>query len=209
MPSNLNALIRYKTINSCLHGGKRKWSIDELIEKCSEALAEYRGIYRQISERTIRDDIRVMRSEILGFSAPIQQDRGLYFYSDPAYSILTVGLTDPDLVLRIIKLLTEIRQDVSHPELEIILEKLGGLSKYEAGRSEDQKTGKIRSRLSSIFDGEEETPLFSGTSDRTFEEPDGKPVLEYGSFSGFLREEKAAPSSGRLVTWQDIFSLLR
>jgi hypothetical protein len=83
MPANLNALIRCKTINSCLFGGKRKYDIGELIEACSEALSEARGRTTKISERTIRDDIHVMRSEILGFNAPIEQKDGLYFYSDP------------------------------------------------------------------------------------------------------------------------------
>jgi hypothetical protein len=103
MPANLNALIRYKTINSCLYGGKRRWSITELKEKCSEALAEYRGRYDTISERTIRDDIRVMRSDILGYNAPVEQQKGLYFYTDPGYSIMSLSFTDSELIERIIR----------------------------------------------------------------------------------------------------------
>ena len=124
MPSNLNALIRYKTINSCLYGGGRRWSLDELIEKCSEALTEYRGRKNSVSERTIRDDIRVMRSDILGFNAPIKQKEGLYYYHDPYYSILSVSLTDSGLIEKIIKVLKKISSEVSHPELEILLAKL-------------------------------------------------------------------------------------
>jgi len=127
MPSNLNALIRYKTINSCLYGGRRKWSIGELIERCSEALAEYRGRYDLVSERTIRDDIRVMRSDILGYNAPIRQQKGLYYYSDPSYSIMTISLTDSGLVERIIRLLLQVRKELNHPEIEMILDKLAGL----------------------------------------------------------------------------------
>lgn len=124
MPANLNALIRYKTINSCLAGGRRRWSIDELRERCSEALAEDRGRYSTVSERTIRDDIRVMRSDILGFNAPIKQEGGLYFYSDPAYSILSLSITDAGLAEQIYWLLMNMRDKVSHPELEIILQRL-------------------------------------------------------------------------------------
>ncbi|HLO60155.1 MAG TPA: hypothetical protein VK179_15505 [Bacteroidales bacterium] len=127
MPANLNALIRYKTINSCLFGGKRRWSIDELIEKCSDALAECRGRYERISERTVRDDIRVMRSDILGYNAPILQKNGLYFYSDPAYSIMSVTITDSSLVMKIIKLLNDVKRDVNHPEMEIVLQRLNAL----------------------------------------------------------------------------------
>ena len=127
MPANLNALIRYKTINSCLFGGKRRWSIDELRERCSETLAENRGKYTGVSERTIRDDLRVMRSDILGFNAPIKQEGGLYFYSDPGYSILSLRITDAGLAEQIFSLLMKIRGRESHPELEIILQRLCGL----------------------------------------------------------------------------------
>jgi len=131
MPTNLNALIRYKTINSCLYGGKRRWSISELIEKCSDALVEYRGRYEPVSERTIRDDIRVMKSDILGYNAPITQQKGLYYYSDPEYSIMTISFTDSELIEKIISFLDEIRQEVTHPELEIILSSLTKLkNKY-------------------------------------------------------------------------------
>ena len=92
MPTNLNALIRYKTINSCLTGYKKKWTMDELIDACSEAMGEYRGIYKRISKRTIQDDIRIMRSEILGFNAPLEYGNGTYFYSDPHYSIFNITI---------------------------------------------------------------------------------------------------------------------
>ena len=62
MPTNLNALIRYKTIDRCLQNKQRNHDIKMLIEACSKALAEFRGIYKSIGERTIRDDIRIMRS---------------------------------------------------------------------------------------------------------------------------------------------------
>ena len=54
MPVSRNALIRYKTIDNCLRNRFRRWTLDDLIEACSEALAEYEGIYRGISRRTIQ-----------------------------------------------------------------------------------------------------------------------------------------------------------
>jgi hypothetical protein len=144
MPANLNALIRYKTINWCLHGGRRKWSIMELIEACSCALAESRGRYDTVSERTIRDDIRVMRSDILGFNAPIAQEQGLYFYSDADYSIMNISISDSELVMEIVNLLQELKTEISHPELETILEKLINLPGYVGIRAQS----KIRLRIS-------------------------------------------------------------
>lgn len=78
MPTNLNALIRYKQIDKCLHNRYVPCTIARLQEACSEALGEHRGIYRQISERTIRDDLRVMKSDMLGFNAPIVFKGGYY-----------------------------------------------------------------------------------------------------------------------------------
>lgn len=127
MPANLNALIRYKTINSCLSGGRRKWSIEELIEACSGALADSRGRYSTVSERTLRDDLRVMRSDILGFNAPIKQEKGLYFYTDPHYSIMGISLTDSKIISQVIRFLNEIKSKINHPELEIILKRLSDL----------------------------------------------------------------------------------
>jgi hypothetical protein len=128
MPANLNALIRYKTINGCLYGGKRWWTVRELRNACSEALAESRGRYEPVSERTLRDDIRVMRSDILGFNAPILQKAGLYYYGDPNFSILTLNITDAGLAEKILEFLTMLRAEVKHPELETILEQLCNLT---------------------------------------------------------------------------------
>jgi hypothetical protein len=124
MPSNLNALIRYKTIDKCLSNPYRKWSIDDLIESCSSSLKEYRGIYTRISERTVREDLRIMRSDILGFNAPIVQQEGNYYYEDPGYSIFNVGIQDEDLLGRVLKFMLEIRSEVQHPDMDKIIERI-------------------------------------------------------------------------------------
>lgn len=124
MPSNLNALIRYKTIDKCLSNPYRKWSIEDLIDTCSLALKEYRGIYTRISERTVREDLRIMRSDILGFNAPITQHDGNYSYEDPDYSIFNVGIQDGDLLGRVLEFMLEIRSEVKHPDMDRIIERL-------------------------------------------------------------------------------------
>jgi hypothetical protein len=68
-----------------------------------------------------------MRSEILGFNAPIKQKGGLYYYDDPYYSILSISFTDSGLLKKILETLIRIRPEVNHPELEILIEKLYGL----------------------------------------------------------------------------------
>lgn len=106
MPVNRNALIRYRTIDKCLQNRRRKWTIEDLINCCSEALYEYEGISKDVSMRTIRLDLNAMRSDKLGYNAPIiVTDKKYYSYDDPEYSIAKIPLTSQDL---------GILQEVSH-----------------------------------------------------------------------------------------------
>lgn len=98
MSVNKLALIRYKTIDECLRTKYRKWTLENLIEKVSEVLYEYEGIDSGVSKRTIQADIQLMRSDKLGYNAPIVvTDRKYYGYSDPAYSITKVPINNNDV----------------------------------------------------------------------------------------------------------------
>jgi len=44
MPANKNALIRYKTIDNCLRNHYRRWTLDDLVETCCDALYKFEGI---------------------------------------------------------------------------------------------------------------------------------------------------------------------
>lgn len=98
MPVNKNALLRYKTIDNCLRNTGRVWTLEDLIDACSDALNEYTGKDEYVSKRTIQLDIQKMRSDELGYNAPIEvYDNKYYRYSDPEYSITNTPLTDTDL----------------------------------------------------------------------------------------------------------------
>ena len=98
MPVNRNALIRYKTIDTCLRNKYRKWTLENLIDACSDALYEYEGIDKGISKRTVQMDIQMMRSEKLGYNAPIVvYDNKYYKYEDEDYSITNTPLSEQDL----------------------------------------------------------------------------------------------------------------
>lgn len=98
MPVSKNALIRYKTIDNCLRNRYRKWTLEDLMEACSEALYEYEGVDKGISRRTIQNDIHIMRSEKLGYNAPIiVRDHKYYEYDDPDYSITDTPLSPQDM----------------------------------------------------------------------------------------------------------------
>ena len=97
MPTNRNALIRYKTLDLCLQNRQRKWTLQDLIDAVSDALYEYEGI-DYVSKRTIQGDIQIMRSDKLGYNAPIiVVERKYYTYEDPDYSITNMPLSAIDL----------------------------------------------------------------------------------------------------------------
>ncbi|WP_276479819.1 helix-turn-helix transcriptional regulator [Paraflavitalea pollutisoli] len=98
MPVNRNALIRYRTIDNCLQNRLRKWTLEDLIEACSAALYNMEGIDKGVSRRSVQADIEMMRSNKLGYEAPIIViDRKYYTYADKHYSITNSPINQQDL----------------------------------------------------------------------------------------------------------------
>ena len=100
MPVNRNALIRYRTIDSCLRNRYREWTLEDLIDACSDALYEYEGIDKGVSRRTIQADLETMRSGKLGYEAPIVvTNRKYYTYSNKDFTITNIPLDAQDLLV--------------------------------------------------------------------------------------------------------------
>lgn len=98
MSLNKLALIRYKTIDACLQNRHRRWTLEMLIEAVGDALYEYEGIRTGVSRRTIQTDIQNMRSDKLGYNAPIAViDKKYYTYEDPKFSIHQSGVNEADI----------------------------------------------------------------------------------------------------------------
>lgn len=98
MSVNKLALIRYKTIDECLRNRYRKWTLEDLITRVADRLYEYEGITSGISRRTIQADIQVMRSDKLGYNAPIiVLEKKFYTYSDAEYSITNAPINNTDV----------------------------------------------------------------------------------------------------------------
>lgn len=98
MPVNRNALIRYRTIDKCLQNRYRKWTLDDLIDACSDALYEFEGIDKGVSRRSVQADIEMMRSNKLGYEAPIiVVDKKYYTYADKNYSITNSPISAQDM----------------------------------------------------------------------------------------------------------------
>ena len=85
MPANKNALIRYKTIDNCLRNYYRRWTLEDLVDACCDALYDMEGIRKGVSVRTVQGDIQMMRSDKLGYNAPIEvYDHKYYRYAERA-----------------------------------------------------------------------------------------------------------------------------
>jgi len=71
-----------------------------LVEACSYALYDMEGITKGVCARTIQLDIQIMRSDKLGYNAPIEvYDKIYYRYADPDYSISEMPLSMEDCKL--------------------------------------------------------------------------------------------------------------
>ncbi len=98
MSLNKLALIRYKTIDECLQNRYRNWTLEDLMDKVSDAIYEYEGIDSGISKRTIQADIQLMRSDKLGYNAPIiVKEKKYYTYEDKNYSISKTIFNDKNI----------------------------------------------------------------------------------------------------------------
>lgn len=90
MADNKHALIRYNVLDKCLSNYYRQFSFDDLLNTCNDALMEILPNSKGISTRTLRDDLKHMRSAE-GWNAPIEVykkgNRSFYKYSDSNFSI--------------------------------------------------------------------------------------------------------------------------
>ena len=127
MPANKNALIRYKTIDRCLRNRYRRWTIEDLVDACSDTLYDMEGIRKGISLRTVQGDIQMMRSDKLGYNAPIEvYDQRYYRYADPQYSITDMPLSEDDFLLlkRAVDLLGKNENQPQNGEIYKVLKKV-------------------------------------------------------------------------------------
>lgn len=95
MPTNKNAQLRYQVLDRCFSNFKRKYEIEDLLDKVNEALYDLYGT--QVSLRQIREDIKYMRDRI-AYNAPIvayplEGKKCYYRYEDPQFSIFNNELS--------------------------------------------------------------------------------------------------------------------
>jgi len=127
MALNKNALIRYKTIDKCLQNHYKQWTLNDLIEACSDALYDYEGRDVNVSKRTVQLDIQLMRSDKLGYNAPIEvYDKKFYHYAEDNYSITNIPITENDMnvLSETVEMLKQFKDFSLFSELGGIIQKL-------------------------------------------------------------------------------------
>ncbi len=221
MPTNLNALIRYKQIDRCLRNRFIKCTIQKLQEVCTDALAEYQGVDKMVSERTIRNDIRVMRSaDILGFNAPIVFEDGRYYYSDPDYSIFSVPISEKKLLEEIFDLFISNIDSFKFNEVTKLLKQISTITgkkipirlKEEDANSEELTKPKIVDRLDLQFKEDENVE-----SCRISSEEEDHPVKLKASFDidltpkidlSSIIKEKQERVINNSVKWKEVLNVI-
>jgi hypothetical protein len=119
-------LIRYKTIDRCLRNRYRRWTLDDLVDACCDALLDMEGITKGVCARTVQMDIQIMRSDKLGYNAPIVvYDKIYYTYADPDYSIteMPLSMDDCKLIKEVITLLDN-KDNLDAARAKMVLAKL-------------------------------------------------------------------------------------
>ena len=98
MPTNKNAAIRYQTLDKCFRDRQHRYYMEDLIDKCEEAIYYYNGV-GGVCRRQIFEDIKFMESET-GWSVPLerkQDGRRVYYrYRDPDFTINAQPLTEEE-----------------------------------------------------------------------------------------------------------------
>ena len=96
MPTNKNAVIRYRYIDELLSNRNKRYSTAEIADIVNEKLV--RDGYAEVSLRCIQKDIKALEEEV--FCAEITREniggKECVYYTDPSYSIFTKKLSQEE-----------------------------------------------------------------------------------------------------------------
>ncbi len=144
MATNKSALIRYKVLDRCLRNPWKQYYIEDLLEKCNEALREYYGETACIKKRQLLKDLEFMEDSC-GYNAPIERvsdgnRRKYYRYADSSFSISN--------------------QLLSSSEMEMLKSVVSALSRFQ-GLPQFEWIDELSSRLDQEFQLETQTKIVS------------------------------------------------
>lgn len=101
MATNKHAQIRYNTLDKCFRNPGKRFSIEDLVAACNEAIYEFTGKEEGIKKRQLYDDIRFMESE-QGWSIELEKTKDgrkvYYRYEDLNFSISNKPLNETEAI---------------------------------------------------------------------------------------------------------------
>lgn len=163
MAINKHQLIRYNKLDRCFKNTGKEYSINNLLEEVNKAILEYDPNSSGVEIRSLREDIRFMRSEV-GFNAPIETLRsssGFYYYrySDNNFSINNSLLNETEAG-QLKNAISILQRFEGSPEFEWV-NQLGPLLNDKFGlKDQSQKVMSLESNID--YKGYEYiTPLFN------------------------------------------------
>jgi predicted DNA-binding transcriptional regulator YafY len=100
MAINKHQIIRYNRLDRCFKNFGREYTFEDLLEAVNEAILEHDSTSSGVQTRTLREDIKFMRSQT-GYDAPIEtikssSGKNYYRYSDKKFSIHNSPLNDTE-----------------------------------------------------------------------------------------------------------------
>lgn len=130
MSTNKNAVIRYQALDRCLSNFHKRYTIDDLIDACNEALSELDENTTGVQRRQVFNDLNFMEDP-LGYDAPIERIRGegrrtYYRYSDPDFSIRKqpINATEAQQLTDVITMLSRFKGMPNFEWMEEVIGKL-------------------------------------------------------------------------------------
>lgn len=136
MANSKHAHVRYNILDYCFRN--KAFTFKELLEHVNFKIAVlYPG--EGISERTLREDIKLFKDPVNGFGAPLEEMSRTYKYSDPNFSIASKPLLPYEnyLIQASQQLLERFE---NHPKYDKLAE---ALIKFQDEEAESQDSSKI------------------------------------------------------------------
>lgn len=120
MANSKHAHLRYNILDYCFR--KKAFTFNELLEYVNDKIEEYYP-GESISERTLREDIKLFRDSNKGFGAPLPNNVRILKYDNPNFSIATKPLLEYEnyLIDAAIQLLQRFE---NHPKYDKLAEAL-------------------------------------------------------------------------------------
>lgn len=155
-------IVRYNKLDRCFQNFGKEYSIDDLLNAVNEAIIEFDPDSSGVEIRTLRNDIRFMRSPS-GYDAPIEAIKGsngyYYRYSDKSFSINKSPLNDTEAE-QLKNAVSILQRFEGSPEFEWVNEIAPLLNDKFGLKNQDQKVMSLESNID--YKGYKHiTPLFN------------------------------------------------